>query len=310
MRTEKELEKHVRGQEHCLVQPQLVHWVPRAKVEVLKNRKKACQGQSEEERWKYVYGILFPEDPSLPSPCKFPTFLFRDRRLRSVLKASLDYDDLEQRSAENSPASPTSHNLAAFQQYSQENLPRRVREAFEAILDEQFLPIEESLKRALPEVVRKCQAQMFREWERLSSGVAQDTEEERSTQNPETDGAAVQGTNDGPMLREPISWNESLSKFYIEPESAPIDSSFDTIMQSGENGERPSRTMTDSGYHSLHRNSDTFHPKPPESLPPIAAADMTNAYSFQEELEGLGAADIGFPSDFDWGEFLSDHVDS
>ena len=72
MKTEKELEEHVRAQEPCLMQPQLVQWVPRDKVEALKDRKKACQSQNEEERWNYVYGLLFPEDLSLPSPCESP----------------------------------------------------------------------------------------------------------------------------------------------------------------------------------------------------------------------------------------------
>lgn len=72
MKTEKELEKHARAQEVCSVKPQLVQWVPREKAQILKDCKQVLKGQSEEERWKYIYGILFPEDLSLPSPCKGP----------------------------------------------------------------------------------------------------------------------------------------------------------------------------------------------------------------------------------------------
>ena len=73
MKTEKELEKHVRSQVPCLVQPQLVQWVPRDVMEILKDRKKALRGGTEEERWKQVYATLFPEDVNIPSARKSPS---------------------------------------------------------------------------------------------------------------------------------------------------------------------------------------------------------------------------------------------
>jgi hypothetical protein len=71
MKTEKDLEEHVRAQSPCLVRPQIVKWIPREKVGILKDRRKVFTGQTEEERWKCIYGILFPDDPILPSPCEF-----------------------------------------------------------------------------------------------------------------------------------------------------------------------------------------------------------------------------------------------
>jgi hypothetical protein len=71
MKTEKDFEEHVRAQTPCLVQPQLVKWVPREKIKMLKDRKKVLAGQTEEERWKCIYGTLFPEDVILPSACEF-----------------------------------------------------------------------------------------------------------------------------------------------------------------------------------------------------------------------------------------------
>jgi hypothetical protein len=71
MKTERALEEHVRAQSPCLVRPQIVKWVPREKVGILKDRKKVFTGQTEEERWKCIYGILFPDDPIFPSPCEF-----------------------------------------------------------------------------------------------------------------------------------------------------------------------------------------------------------------------------------------------
>src|SRR2546423_2138876 len=71
MKPEKDLEEHIRAQSPCLVRPQIVKWVPREKVGILKDRKKVFAGQTEEERWKCIYGILFPDDPILPRPCEF-----------------------------------------------------------------------------------------------------------------------------------------------------------------------------------------------------------------------------------------------
>jgi hypothetical protein len=37
---------------------------------LLRRRKKSYAGQSEEERWKDIYRLLFPNDEDVPSPCK------------------------------------------------------------------------------------------------------------------------------------------------------------------------------------------------------------------------------------------------
>jgi hypothetical protein len=46
----------------------------------LKSRKRSCPEQSEEDKWREVFRILFPDDePSImPSPCEFMTLLFQD----------------------------------------------------------------------------------------------------------------------------------------------------------------------------------------------------------------------------------------
>jgi hypothetical protein len=36
----------------------------------LRSRKKACRDETEEERWKRIYEILFPIEPA-PSPCEY-----------------------------------------------------------------------------------------------------------------------------------------------------------------------------------------------------------------------------------------------
>jgi hypothetical protein len=239
------------------------------------------------------------------APCSYITY-----RHRILKMAILDYGDHEQCAQDDNSLSPSSRGFAAFEHYLQENLPTRVRQAFEAMLDEQMLPIKESLKRALPEVVRTCQAQMFRDWERLSSGAGQTATEGPSTQDPQTAGAASPGNNCGPGPFAPPPWNEFLSNFFIEPGPAPIDNPFEHPVRFNENGEGPSRTkIEDSGYHSL-QDSDIHPPKLSDSPTLPAAADDANAYWFQEEdLGDLGLADPDLPPLFDWSKFALDRGD-
>jgi hypothetical protein len=218
--------------------------------------------------------------------------------------ASLDYDEVEQMYGDETPQSPESRNLAAFERYSQDNLPRRIREAFEAMLEERVLPIEDYLKKALPEVVRTCQAQIFRDWAQLRPGVGQATEGEFLTRNPEMDGIPDQLSHDEQSLAARNDWSQHLSNFYVEPAPTTIENTFNIPVQSNENGEGPSQTTADSGYHSTRFDSDFVHREVPSSPTPMAVADNANMFSFQEDLQDLGVADLVIPADFDWADFL------
>jgi hypothetical protein len=215
-----------------------------------------------------------------------------------------DYDDLEQRSQGDTSLSPSSWHHAAFEQYLRNNLHRRVEKSIEARLDEQMLPIQESLKRALAEIIRECQAQLFREWERLSSGIGQGTKGESSTQTLKTDDAIDQVSHGEPSLPEPQSRDESLSTFYIEPEPAIIENAFGGPLQFKDNGKGPSRAITDSGYNSLRPNSDIIPSKPFEILTPLPDTDTVNTCPLQQDLQDAWLAELDFPTDFDWSDYL------
>jgi hypothetical protein len=222
----------------------------------------------------------------------------------NVLIASLDYDDSELRYQDDAPQSPSSREFAAFEQYSQDNLPKRVHDAVEALLDKHVIPIEESIKRLLPEVVRSCQAQMFKDWAQLKSGSGSETAQMAMSENPEREHGVHQEDHSEPPLARPATWNESISNFYIEPEPALTDDPFENFVQYGENVEGPSRPIGDSGYHSL-RNSDIDPPKSPDSPAPLVAADDADTL-FEEDLGDPELADSDLPALFDWGEFLLD----
>ena len=123
-----------------------------------------------------------------------------------------------------------------------------------------MLPVQESLKRALAEIIRECQAQLFREWEQFSSGVGQRTKGKSSTQTLKTDDATGQVSHGEPALPEPQSWDESLSAFYIEPEPAIFGNAFGSPLQFGNDREERSRAITDPGYKSPRPNSDIILP--------------------------------------------------
>ena len=204
---------------------------------------------------------------------------------------------------DDSTLSAPSRGFAAFEEYLQDNLPRRVCETLEAMLNEQFLPLEESLKTALPEAIRTYQAQMFRDWERHSSGGVRGQDGDVLKQSHETEDVISHGTDDvtgqesqaEPLLPQSALQDVSLSAFYVEPAPTLFGSILENIVQGEcqESGVGPSRTVTDSGYASLRPNSDVAHL---ESLVPLAATGEANACTYPDPR----IADFDFPFGFDF----------
>jgi hypothetical protein len=164
-----------------------------------------------------------------------------------------------------------------------------------------MLPVQESLKRALAEIIRECQAQLFREWGQLSSGVGQRTKGESSTQTLKTDAATGPVSHGEPSLPEPQSWDESLSTFYIEPDPALFENAFGSPLQFKDNGEGASQAITDSGYKSLLPNSDIIPSEPLEIPTPLPDIDTC---SLQQDLEKPCLAELDLPAIFDWSDYL------
>lgn len=68
---EKELDAHFEAKEGCESRPMKIVEGITAKMEKqLRCRKKAYRGQSESERWKEIYKLLFPQE-AVPDPCEF-----------------------------------------------------------------------------------------------------------------------------------------------------------------------------------------------------------------------------------------------
>jgi hypothetical protein len=73
-RTERDLNSHLRADVVCQVQPRSVDcdspWLDKDVLWQLRSRNK--RGSTEEEKWAYIYGIVFPDTNKdrIPSPCE------------------------------------------------------------------------------------------------------------------------------------------------------------------------------------------------------------------------------------------------
>lgn len=99
----------------------------------LRSRKRS--DRTEEEKWRDVYRICFPlredEDPTpIPNP----------------------YFELPNLAEDSGPGQPS--DMARYDEYMARELPRRVKKALEHRIEQEFSPVEESLKCQLPDIVR------------------------------------------------------------------------------------------------------------------------------------------------------------
>ncbi|KAH7090412.1 hypothetical protein FB567DRAFT_626393 [Paraphoma chrysanthemicola] len=97
----------------------------------LKDRKSMFQAETEEEKWKIVYLILFLDTllGHLPSPY---------------------YDTIEDSSCEQKEdISPPSAEVSQFDAYLRRELPRKIRKKLQGVLEGRIGPIEETLKNEL-----------------------------------------------------------------------------------------------------------------------------------------------------------------
>jgi len=120
----------------------------------LRSRKKTHPDQTEEDRWRGIYQILFPGE-DIPSPCNFP-HTPSSPKIRPLLTVT-DFEPIQ----EDLPQSPESQELANYEDYSRRELPRIFRRALEAALNDESQPIAERLLRQLPSMIQDCQDVVF-----------------------------------------------------------------------------------------------------------------------------------------------------
>jgi hypothetical protein len=104
----------------------------------LRSRKKAHRNQSDEDRWRDIYKILFPNS-EVPSP----------------------YFEAVQ---EEGPSSPDSRELSNYEDYIRRELPRLVRSNIESVVRRETQPLEAALISNLVSIIQDCQDRVFRSY--------------------------------------------------------------------------------------------------------------------------------------------------
>ncbi|KAH8728118.1 hypothetical protein GQ44DRAFT_702646 [Phaeosphaeriaceae sp. PMI808] len=131
------LREHQRDPRGCEVHEQVpLEGFDKDQERQLKSKKKSQAYQTEEEKWKGVYRILFPDDSEDQIPTPY-----------------VEYQACTGKSGDAS-------NVIRFQEFSRLELPRLVRRTLEAAVEHEAQPLEDRLKERLLDIIKECQGQL------------------------------------------------------------------------------------------------------------------------------------------------------
>ncbi|KAF1952234.1 hypothetical protein CC80DRAFT_423089, partial [Byssothecium circinans] len=132
------LREHQRDPRGCEVKEHLpLEGFDKDQERKLKSKKRSLVYMSEEDKWKVVYRILFPDDNESDMPSPY-----------------IEYHPC------NNGQSREPTNVARFQEFSRLELPRLVRRTLEVAVEKEAQPLEDKLKERLVDIVRECQSQL------------------------------------------------------------------------------------------------------------------------------------------------------
>ncbi|KAH6675858.1 putative resistance to glucose repression protein 1 [Halenospora varia] len=120
----------------------------------LRSRKKSHPNQTDEERWKDIYRLLFP-NIEVPSPY---------------------FDGVQ----EDVPSSPDTRELSNYEEYIRRELPRLVRSNIEEVVRRETQPLEAALIGSLVGIIQDCQDRVFRAY-RETQGMETDDDNQPQT---------------------------------------------------------------------------------------------------------------------------------
>ncbi|ORY10733.1 hypothetical protein BCR34DRAFT_485248 [Clohesyomyces aquaticus] len=233
------LHEHQRADERCPKQPEeFIEGFDKLQEKQLRSRKKIQPEPSEEDKWKEMYRVLFPDDDEALMPSPYMNY---------------NWERVYQR------RKPASDELARYEQFLRRELPPAVRRELESAVERQFSPLEESLKSQLIEIVRDLQLRLFESYTqaRNAAGVA-------STDLPCATGASMEekssgtgasgvlpGTSSDHHSADPeITLEDQLAPFQPAPPTDNPTVDFDPILY-----QFTIEGIDDSGYSSMF---DTF----------------------------------------------------
>ena len=140
------LNAHLRNQVPCHIRPEEpIEGVTADTEKRLKCRKKAWPNQTEEDRWREVYQILFPYE-EVPSPCKLITKFLRRANILTIS----DYEH--------------DNEIATFDNYSSRETPR----VFLGLLENRASTnrLTQETKDELVDMVQECRRFVYRQFRR------------------------------------------------------------------------------------------------------------------------------------------------
>ncbi|OCL14408.1 hypothetical protein AOQ84DRAFT_257243, partial [Glonium stellatum] len=140
---ESDLDVHLRSAPSCEIQENApMQGMSKEQEKKLRSKKRSADVQSEEDKWKAVYRILFPDDDLLlmPSP----------------------YFEYDQSTGGGDEISVT--EFMGFEEYSRRELPQVVKIQLEKVMNKEVEPLKERLHSLLIDLVRNCQDSLLKSY--------------------------------------------------------------------------------------------------------------------------------------------------
>ena len=125
-------------------------------------KRKRKHAGSEEDKWKDMYRVLFPDDDEadMPSPCECsPRRDPRQKKKKNVLTFP-DHEDAQGLEWE----ARRVREFHEYERYLRRELPRSVRQRLEIAASQISGPLENALRAQLVDIVRDCQSRVFQQY--------------------------------------------------------------------------------------------------------------------------------------------------
>lgn len=139
--------------------------ISRRTMEKLKSKRRSGEEQTEIDRWREVYKLLFPERIIIPTPCK--TSCSYSKLPDANLLPVYDFDMSFVRPA--SSNSTDRRRITEFQEFLQHNLHLMLETGLQNVFDESSLSINGNRRLELAGVVQDSLRKAFTEWEQKES---------------------------------------------------------------------------------------------------------------------------------------------
>jgi hypothetical protein len=201
--------------------------------------------QSEEEKWRHVYRILFPGDTDIPTPCTC-------RNAHEPFDLANVFLDFQ---------SPEAGELLQFIEYSQRELPSLISTHIDTATSQWNQPLEEVFKKLIQDTVHACVAKLF-------SSFQQSRVRASSTSRTRGEPSADASATPPPSAREPTTTSSTTNA---------VAGSLDPKILSAAVGSKLAPNLRET--QSLRPSSRLHRGRPPDSEDNSSRADSLSTLS-------------------------------